>query len=259
MAEPGEEEEVVKVEAQDLVRVQVCYRKTGPAGSSDPHGTVKLEVLLPRSSLKHWATARQFKTVGSPNINVVFEGQVIRPPIAGSLALGEEAEGLVVQDVELQDLTTRRDGLRVDIARMEAQLTALTEQHGRVRRSYAEDEQRLQASVSVAAEQLKRLRDSYTAEETLIHNRITKMLEVEKEVTDSISRRITKYDDDLTQVVNRESALNNEIEDLRRIARDKADGGAIERIATRVERNIGAIVGSKVGQDFLARVLNKIG
>lgn len=251
-----QDEEVVKVEAQDLVRVQVCYRKTGPAGSQDPHGTVKLEVLLPRGTLKHWTSARQFKTTGSPNVNVVFDGQLIRPAMSGSLALGDD-EGPIVHDVEVQDLTARREALRVDVSRLEAQLSALTEQHARVRRSYADDEQRLQASVGVAAEQLKKLRESYSAEEGLIHDRLSRMLEVEKQVTDSLARRIGKYDDDLTTVVNRESTLSNTIEELLRSARDKAEGGTLERLLARAERNASAALGSDLGKQFVEGLLRK--
>ena len=196
--EDAAEEEVVKVEAQDLVRVQICFRRTGPAGAQDPHGIVKLEILQPRSLLKQWETSRQFKTPGSPNLNIVFEGKCIRPPIAGALALGDDAETYspAIQDAELETLQLRREGLRVDIARLEATAGQLSEQHLRTRKAYFEEEQRLQQNLAGATEQLKKMRENLSAEDGLVHDKVAKLLEMEKTIAGALNSRISKYNDD---------------------------------------------------------------
>lgn len=251
------EDDVVRVEAQDLVRVLICYRKVGPPGTQEPHGTPKLETLLPRACLKQLETARQFKTPGQPNVNIVFENRVIRPVVGGALALGDDGElSPAIQDEELRMLEVRREALRLDINRLETTLNQLTEQHIRLRKNYSEEEQRLQAGVAGVADQLKKLRESYTAEDALVHDRLSKVLEMEKVVTGSVRDRIIKYDEDLTGAVNRESAVNNRIEDLVQAARDRAEGGSLERIFTRFEKNAVAAASSDVGQKLLMKIVN---
>lgn len=259
MADEDEPDEVVTVNPRDLVRVQVCYRRTGPAGDASPHGIVKLEVLMPRDSLKHWESARQFKTSGQPNLNIVFEGRMIRPPVSGSLALGDDMEAVpAAHDDEVRMLEARREQLRLEIMRLETVQNNLSDQHLKVRKSYSEDEQRLQQNLANMAEQLRTLRANYTAEETAVHNKLATLLEIEETVTGSMKSRITKYDDDLTTVVNRESALNNKIEQLIAEARSKTDGGTFERLFDRVTTNAVNFANSKPGQDILARLLRHI-
>lgn len=254
-----EPDEVVTVNPRDLVRVQICYRRTGPAGDASPHGVVKLEVLMPRDGLKHWEGARQFKTVGQPNLNIVFEGRMIRPPVSGSLALGDDMEAVPAShDDEVRLLEQRREQLRLDIMRLETVQNNLSDQHLKVRKSYAEDEQRLQANLGAMAEQLRTLRANYTAEESAVHSKLATLLELEETVTGSMKNRIEKYDSDLTTVVNRESALNNRIEALITEARSKSDGSTFERILDRVTNNAAGFAGSKLGQDLITRLLRHI-
>lgn len=252
--------EVVTVEPQDLVRVQVCFRKSGVPGAQDPHGAIKFEVMQPRACLKHWEGLRQFKTPGSPNVNIVFEGKCIRPPVSGSLALGEDGESssTVVHDADLESLQQRREGLRIDIARLEAAAGQLTEQHIRLRKQYAEEEQRLQSNLAQQAELLKKQREHQAAEDGLVHDRITHLLEVERGVSETLKHRINKYNEDLTGAVNREADVQNQIEALVAAAKAKGEGSTFDRTLDRLERGAGRLFSSEIGLDFLRKVVSKL-
>ena len=76
--------EVIRVEAQDLVPVQILFRRTGVVGGANPFGHPKLELLLPRTDLEAFQRARQFQTPEGKNLNILFDGQLIRPPIVSA-------------------------------------------------------------------------------------------------------------------------------------------------------------------------------
>lgn len=253
MADDNIDEPVVRAAAHELVTVQITYRKTGVRGATDPHGYVKLELRQPRSTRRSWEDARQFAVAAlpaAPNVNIVFDGQLIKPRTAGEVR--PEPDGLEMTDVsDVAGLEARRESLRMDIARLQAHHDALLEAHIRTRKSHADE-------IEEAGKLLAALRASYRDEGAQVHERMLANLEAETRLAAGLKERVTKYEDDLREAVNRESKLANVAADLVEEQRAKGQGTLPERLLDRAAGHFTDFATSKVGAELFTKLLSKL-
>lgn len=250
--------------------VQLTIRKPGVAGAQNPHGVVKIELRQPRSMRRSWEESRQFATPGlphAPNLNVVFDGSLIKPRAMGEVS--PSVEGLAdTGDVHL--LEARREVLLVDVARLQAQLDGLSELHLRQRALYAQEEQRLQQNIAaeqarlqaaIAKEQelLDALRAAHKEEQEAVHERVRNTLDSQTKLSGIMRDHVVKYEKDLRNAVNHEVELANATAELVAEQRAKGEGTLPERMLNRAAGHAMDFLGSDLGKAVAKGVAKKFG
>lgn len=245
------EEDVVRADAQDMVLVQLTFRKPGTAGKQNPHGYTKLELRQPRSMRRTWEQCREFiisQMPGSPGMNIVFDGQLIRPRDAGRITPSETDSQLADQG-EIHELSARREALIVDNARLTATLDALSAQHIKTREHYGEEEKRLQASIREQQMLLNELRKAHAAEEGKAHERAQQLLEGEVKLATLTRDQMAKFDADLRDSIANEAKKLNAVADVVDEARARASGGSMpERLLNNAYKNFRDLLDTELGK-----------
>lgn len=247
---------MVRSSAQDMITVQLCVRKPGVAGAQNPHGEVKLELRQPRSMRRTWEEARQFSSTKLPNLNVVWDGQVIKIRQAGDIAAS--SEGLADLG-DVHELAARREALGLDIARQQALLDQLSDLHIRVRNQYAAEEVRLQASIAATQKLLDDLRAAHACEQELVHEKTKHLLQAEASIADLTKQHVQKYEKDMRSAVSHEAEVANETHRLVAEQLAKGEGTLPERLVTRAINGATDFVGTPMGSKIVEGVLRKFG
>lgn len=231
-AAADDDDEVVTQNPEDMVLVQLCFRKPGMAGQQNPHGYVKIELRQPKKMRRTWEQARQFtisQMPGVPGMNVVFDGALIKPKDAGRAA-PSEADTQLSDPGEIVELAARREAMLVDIARLNALLDALNEQHIKARNHYGEEEKRLHAGLADLQKLTNEARTAYQTEARAMHDRVQVLLEAEVNLSKLTRDQMIKFEEDLRASLKHEAKKTNEVADAVAEARAQGKDTLAERL-----------------------------
>lgn len=260
----------MRTSAQEMVTVQLCIRKPGVAGAQNPHGVVKIELRQPRSMRRTWEESQQFPTPAlphAPNLNVVFDGSLIKPRQIGEVRPSTEG---ISDTADVHQLEARREVLLVDVARLQAQLDSLSELHLKQRTFYAQEEQRVQENIRRESERLQQgiakeqelldsLRAAHKEEQESVHKRVQATLESQTQISRIMRDHVQKYETDLTSAVNHEAKLANDTANIIAEQRAKGEGTLPERMLNRAAGHALEFLDTDLGKALAKGVAHKFG
>jgi hypothetical protein len=148
------EESAVVRGVEDTIHVAIYERKTGTGP-----GILRIEGRLLRADAVNVAKFRAIAVKGRPNFNCYIDGQ----PVDLQLVKGkvEEEETTLPEDEETKLLAVRREQLRLDVARLEAERQMRLREHASQRQNLEADIRRLgemrEKEVGLLAKESERL------------------------------------------------------------------------------------------------------
>jgi hypothetical protein len=234
---------------EDVAFVQIYERRQGRG-----FGILRVEGSLPRDCIPFVGQLKHISVTGRPNWTVVVDGQVVALPMAKSGPQEEQPP----EDDESRLLEVRKGELVKDIARMNADLSALQRSHDRQRELHAADLERMGKQLLTEQERLAKERervdkeiDQIAKESEARRKSLGSLVELDTSLSDSLAKRADSMDTDLNKRVNRDVQVDQQLK-AKLAAIDKAGEKTVgEQIfayvkdaapATEIQKGVGAMM-----------------